>query len=480
MTSAAAIRYDWPFMGWTWQEIIKATGAAGADAGPSFDAITTDSRRVAQGALFIALRGERHDGHRFAADALRQGAAAVLVEKMPPEVDRRRALQVPDTQRALGDLAAHVRRRRALRVVGITGSNGKTTTKEMAAAICGRAFSAAAVLKTQGNENNLIGLPLTLLRLAAEQTVAVLEMGMNAPGEIARLTDIAAPDLGLVTNVGPAHLEGLGSIAGVAAAKGELFAHMPPTGTIAVNAADEWVVRQAASFPGRRIEFGPGREVESRAVRERDLDAIEFELVVSGRSAAVRLPMAGPHNVLNALAAAAAAHGLGIDLEAIAAGLAAVEAPKMRMQVIRLANGVTLVNDGYNANPASMEAGLRAIRRVAPRAVAVLGEMRELGPQGAALHRALGAAAAQIGIDVVVAVGPMAEETAAGARAGSVEVFVCPDGRTAAERVVALWRPGDVILVKASRGPDTDPAVVRYGARMAEVVALLEEAGGRS
>jgi UDP-N-acetylmuramoyl-tripeptide--D-alanyl-D-alanine ligase len=476
-----------------------------------FEAVSTDSRRAAPGTLFVALRGARHDGHDFAAEALRSGAAAVLVERVPDGVDPRRALTVRDTLRALGDLAAYTRQRWGGRVAAITGSNGKTTTKEMLAAICAvegpglrgskgskssplasnpRVLEASnpgerrggGVLKTHGNENNLIGLPLTLLRLSGDEAVAVLEMGMNAPGEIARLTEIAVPDVGLITNVGPAHLEGLGSIAGVAAAKGELFAGMRAQAQIAVNMDDAWVVRVAAAFPGRRIEFGDGREVAASAVDDRGFDGLAFTLHVGARRAPVRLRLAGRHNVQNALGAAAVAHALGIDVDAIAAGLAAAEPPKMRMQVVRLANGVTVVNDAYNANPASAEAALDALARTPGRAIAVLGEMRELGSDSEALHRQVGAYAAACGVRWLLAVGPQAEALAAGARAAAtdIEVTVCADAASAAALLLARWQAGDAILVKGSRGPDSEDGVRRYGARMAEVAARLEAAGGRA
>jgi UDP-N-acetylmuramoyl-tripeptide--D-alanyl-D-alanine ligase len=487
MKEAAARERDWSRMGWTRQEVLTATGAvAGAEPArdETFEAVCIDSRRVTPGSLFVALRGEHHDAHRFVADALRTGARAALVERVPPDVDPRRALVVADALRGLGDLAAAARRRQPVRVVGITGSNGKTTTKEMVANICREARfppPRAAVLSTHGNENNLVGLPLTLLRLTGDEAVAVLEMGMNAPGEIARLTEIAAPDVGVITNVGPAHLEGLGSIDGVAAAKGELFAGMAREAIVAVNMEDERVVRAAAAFPGRRIEFGAGGQVTARSVRDLGVDGVAFELDVAGRAVSVRLRVPGRHNVANALAAAAVAHGLGLDVDAIAAGLAQTPPPAMRMQVVRLANGVTVVNDAYNANPASMEAGLRALAAMPGRALAVLGEMRELGPESDVLHEALGARAAASGIAALVAVGPQSECIAAGARAagGRLQVRVCADAAAAAAAVESLWRPGDVILVKGSRGSDAEKGVREFGARMAEVVALLERAGGR-
>ena len=499
-------------MVWTGQEIVTATAAAidaAAVASMRFESVCTDSRRAAPGALFVALRGLHHDGHDFAAAALQAGVGAVLVDHVPAGVDRSRALVVPDTLRALGDLAAHTRRRWNGRVAAITGSNGKTTTKEMIAAICeaeqsgvdasrdtGRratspvrpmnrallAHAASPVLKTHANENNLIGLPLTLLRLTGDEAVAVLEMGMNAPGEIARMTEIAAPDVGLITNIGPAHLEGLGTIAGVAAAKHELFAGMRPDAAIAVNMDDQWVVRGAANFRGRRIEFGAGCEVCATSIDDGGFDGVAFTLRIGARTAPVQLRMAGRHNVQNALGAAAVAHGLGIALPTIAAGLRGAEPPKMRMQIVRLANGVTLVNDAYNANPASTEAALDAIGRSAGRAIAVLGEMRELGSHSAALHRQVGAYAATAGVRWLLAVGPQAEDIAAGARAAGtdLEVTVCEDAASAAALLAARWQRGDAILIKGSRGPDDEDGVRRYGARMAEVAARLEAAAGRT
>jgi UDP-N-acetylmuramoyl-tripeptide--D-alanyl-D-alanine ligase len=528
MSGAAAWQQGWSSMVWTGQEIVTATAAAGDAAevaGMRVESVCTDSRRAAPGTLFVALRGERHDGHDFAAEALRTGATAALLERVPEGVARRQALIVCDTLRALGDLAAYTRARWGGPVAAITGSNGKTTTKEMLAAICAVASGfkgprvrgskqegskgsrvqgskrhdaglrgggggslgpldpwtlGPSVLKTHANENNLVGLPLTLLRLTGDEAVAVLEMGMNVPGEIARMTEIAAPDVGLITNIGPAHLEGLGSIAGVAAAKGELITGMRPDATIAVNMDDEWVERVSSGYPGRRVEFGHGRAVSASALDDRGFDGVAFTLHVDGRSERVALRMPGRHNVQNALGAAAAAHALGIALDAIAAGLAAAEPPKMRMQVVRLANGVTVVNDAYNANPASTAAALDAIARTTGRAIAVLGEMRELGAESAALHREIGAHAAACGVRWLVAVGPQAEHIAAGARdaAPSLEVTVCNDAAAAAALLIAHWHPGDAILIKGSRGPDTEEGVRRYGARMAEVAERLAAAGG--
>jgi UDP-N-acetylmuramoyl-tripeptide--D-alanyl-D-alanine ligase len=484
----ATARQQNRLMCWTIAEVVGATGAR-TNASPllTFDGVTIDSRRVSPQCLFVALQGQHHDGHSFAHQALERGAAAVLVREIPSGVPKDRALVVPDPLRALGDLAAYTRRRSGLKVFAVTGSNGKTTTKEMVASICERAdFPAprSGLLKTAGNENNLIGLPLTLLRMTGEEAVAVLEMGMNAPGEIDRLTEIACPDIGVITNVGPAHLEGLGSVEGVARAKGELFARMRAEATIVVNMEDEWVPKLAAPFPGRRIEFGFGREVEAQAVRDFGLDGVAFDLHVVDRAETVRLRMPGLHNVSNALAAAAAAHGLGVAIDVIAAGLCAAKAPAMRMQVVRFANGTTVLNDGYNANPASMAAALQTLAAFGSHGIAVLGEMRELGRDSEKLHRQMGVLAARSGIRALVALGPTpaTSEMARGAREAGMEIgaiHVCAEPSEVAKIVTEIWRSGDVILLKGSRGADTEKAVQSSGSRMGEVVRLLEEAGGR-
>ncbi len=457
----------------TLADVATATGATvaeGQDAAVAIAGVTTDSRDAVAGTLFVALRGQRFDAHDFVADVMAAGAGAVLVERRIAGVDARRQLVVGDTLRALGDLAAFVRRRSSMRVVAITGSNGKTTTKEMIAAICEEfCGSPDKVLKTRGNLNNLIGLPLTVLRAVGDEVVGVLEMGMNQPGEIARMAEIARPDFAVVTNVGHAHLEGLGSLAGVAEAKGELYAGLPNDSVIVVNLDDEWVRRIAQKFAGRRVTYGSGGDVAAHAVRDFGVDGVGFDLVVAGEKRTVRLPHLGAHNVANALAAAAVAHAMGIGIDVVAAGLSRRTAPAMRMQVVRLGNGTTIINDAYNANPESTDAALQAVRRLPGRSVAVLGDMWELGAEGRRVHREIGARAATLGFAVVVAAGDFAEEMCAGAVAAGLDPAAarpCATAAEAAAAVAGLWRSGDVILVKGSRGM-----------RMEAAVAALEEAG---
>ncbi len=453
--------------------VVAALGAecVGGPLPEAFVGVGTDTRALSAGVLFFALRGERFDAHDFVAEALRAGAGAVVVDHVVDGVGGPQ-LVVPDTLQALGGLAAWYRRRQPMRVVAITGSNGKTTTKEMIAAICDVAYASKpqpAVLKTEGNLNNLIGLPLTVLRACGVEEVGVLEMGMNQPGEIARMTEIAAPDFAIVTNVGAAHLEKLGSLAGVAAAKGELYAGLPPHAVIAVNLQDPWVQRIAAPFGGRRVTYGEGGQVRAAHVVDLGVDGLGFELCIEGERAPVRLPLAGVHNVLNALGAAAMAHAMGVSLPHIVAGLARVAGAPMRMQVLRLAH-VTVINDAYNANPSSMTAALQALQRLPGRPVAVLGGMWELGAESERAHRELGERAAALGVVELVAVGAGAAAIADGARGAGMPataVRVCADAASAVPVVRDIVRAGDVVLVKGSRGE-----------RMEQIVRGLEDAGG--
>jgi UDP-N-acetylmuramoyl-tripeptide--D-alanyl-D-alanine ligase len=462
-------------MNWTLRDVVNATGATVVAATPDdlvFNSVSTDSRQVEAGALFFALHGPRHDGHNFVAEALRLGAAGAVVDR-PIAGAPAPLARVPDTLAALGDLARWTRARSPIRVVAVTGSNGKTTTKEMIASVCSAADfppPRTRVLKTQGNENNLIGLPRTLLHLQGDEAVAVLEMGMNRAGEIARLLEIARPDYAVITNIGPAHLEGFGgSLAGVAAAKAELFAGLSRDAVIAVNVDDQWVRRLATVFAGRQITFGTDADVRARAVVDLGVDGIGFDLVVSGRAAKVRLRCIGQHNVTNALAAAAIGHAMGFSLEVIARGLEHAVAIAMRMQVTRLPNGVTLINDAYNANPSSVEAALQALRRFSGRPVVVLGEMWELGDEARRAHRFIGERAVALGVEQLFLMGAQAETVAAGALAAGMQpeaIHIGGSHAEVADAVAARWQPGDIVLVKGSRGM-----------KMEEVVRLLESTG---
>lgn len=457
-------------------EVLAATGGELVRLGDRtrFDGVATDSRRLRPGELFVALRGDAHDGHDFLSDAVARGAGAAVVERA--HADRPLAcgvVAVRDTLAALGDLAAFHRRRHRPRVVAVTGSNGKTTTKEMLAAILERAFGAGRVLRTTGTQNNLVGLPLTLLRLAGTEDAAILELGMNGPGEIWRLAEIAEPDVGVITCVAPAHLEGLGSVHGVAEAKAELYRRLRPSAIAVVNADDPLVSVSAENFPGRKIPFGTAAPVAvcARDIVDHGLDGTSFRLVIEGREVPIRLAVPGRHNVTNALAAAATAHALGVDVVAVRAGLEAFQPPGMRMEVTQLPNGVTVLNDAYNANPASMAAALRTLAASrGRRRIAVLGEMRELGAESTPAHRDLGRLAAEARVDALFVLG----EHAGHVRDGAVEAGLPADRITVAEshddvaqRLAAGCRPGDLVLLKGSRG-----------AAMEQVLRRLQRGGG--
>jgi UDP-N-acetylmuramoyl-tripeptide--D-alanyl-D-alanine ligase len=453
---------------WTLAGILAATGGELVRWGPGpFSGFSTDSRQIVGGAAFLALRGPRFDGHEFVAAALQRGASAAIVSQDLPLPGAGAWIRVGDGVRALGELAAAWRRQLGVRVVGVTGSNGKTTTKEMLASVLGA--SGAKVAKSLGTENNLIGLPQTLLRLAGDEDFAVLEMGMNHPGEIWRLAEIARPDVGVITNVGPAHLEGLGSLANVAAAKEELALALRPGATLVVNAADPRLLAIADRFVGRKILAGG-----EGAVRARSVTALpqgqRVEMEVEGVGVTVVLPVRGAHNVQNALLAAAAARAFGSDRESIAAGLAAFRPPPMRLEVVVVRSGARILNDAYNANPASMEAAL-AVLAAEPgrRKIAVLGEMLELGGEEARYHRELGASAARLGVDRLVAVGRPAGEIVDGALEAGLttdRAIRCGSAEGAAEWLETTIGAGDVVLIKGSRG-----------ARLEAIVEALRDRG---
>ena len=341
------------------------------------------------------MKGERHDGHRFVGDAVRRGAGCVIAHRSLPKsaLGRATAIKVADTLTALGDLAHYRRQQFAPKVLAITGSNGKTTTKEMVAAILQEAWAGGKrrrgkILKTEGNFNNLVGLPLTLLRLRKQDKMAVVELGTNQPGEIQRLTEIADPDIGIITSVAAAHLEGLNSLAGVAREKGALYRGMRPNGTIVVNLDDPWVRKIAARFPGRKITYGKRGWVRAQAWRMRGMDGMQLKLKAGQRSCNVKLNYLGQHNVANALGAAALTLGVGAKLAAVRRGLAKARPFSMRMQSEDW-RGLSIINDAYNANPASMKAALQTLAELPCRGrrIAVLGDMFELGKQAAREHR---------------------------------------------------------------------------------------------
>ena len=415
--------------------------------------IATDSRTVALGDLFVALRGPTFDGHDFIPEVAAKGALAVLCDHLLAEQSLPQIV-VADTLRALGDLAAFWRRRFQLPVAAITGSSGKTTTKEMLAAIL--AINAPG-LKTTGNFNNLIGLPLTLFQLSAAHQWAVVEMGMSERGEIARLTEIAAPTVGVITNVAPAHLLTMKSLGAIARAKGELFATLHSGALAVINLDDERVAAIPVANGVQRRTYGLAATAEVRAEKLRPEGAtVRFDLHAAGETRSIRLPVAGRHNVSNALAAAAAALGMGRTLDDIVLGLETFSPARGRMETHLLSDGIVLIEDTYNANPLSVKAALIALDEMggSGERIAVLGDMLELGESSAELHREIGKFAAGH-CDRLFLVGPESAEIATGARdAGmtATRVCHCASHTEATQALLQSARPGDRILVKGSRG----------------------------
>jgi UDP-N-acetylmuramoyl-tripeptide--D-alanyl-D-alanine ligase len=444
---------------WRLGELARACG--GKLLGPAeleVASVSTDSRALAPGALFVAVRGESFDGHDFVADAARLGAAAVLVARAPEKSLGIPAIVVADTVAALGALARAHRARFAGPVVAITGSNGKTTTKEL----CAHIFEASGrrVRRTPGNLNNHIGLPLSILGLAADDEVLVVELGMNHAGEIDALAAIADPTVGAITNVAPAHLGLLGSLEAIANAKGELFARMRADATAIVNADDPSCVAQSARFAGKKLRFALHAPAEFRARVERvEHGAALYTLECPAGDTPIRMRAPGLHLVDDGLCAAAAAYATGLlgarPLDAIQRGLETFSGVPGRVALLRAPNGVLVIDDSYNANPHSVARALETLAelRGTGRALAVLGDMFELGDDAARLHAEVGRRAAAAGVDVLVAVGALSAHTAAAARAaGLTRVFETESFEEAAAHVRQNARSGDAVLVKGSRG----------------------------
>jgi UDP-N-acetylmuramoyl-tripeptide--D-alanyl-D-alanine ligase len=432
-----------------------------------FSGISTDSRTLKPGEFFCALPGDNYDGHDFLLGAMEKGAAGVLVQKRFHgtgallESARKRGLEpvviaVEDTLKALGDLASWWRHQHPVRVVAITGSAGKSTTKEMAAAVLEQNHR---ILKNPGNFNNLIGLPVTLLGLEAGQEFAVLEMGMNRPGEIARLTEIADPDVGVITNVGAAHIEGVGDLNGVARAKTELVERMRSGGQVILNGEDDLLMKTAALYRKDFLTFGFGRDHDVRATSVQSMgpEGLSFQLNYQNESLPVRLRVPMLRNVMNALAAAAVGFSLGQSAGQIAQGLYGFAGIKGRFTVLNLPGGITLVDDTYNANPSSLKAALESARLLAGRdgrMIVGLGEMLELGKEASKAHLDAGRQVAEAGAYALVAMGGRAGEMIRGAVAAGIPAFHAREVSThgeMTEEIRGRILRGDVILLKGSR-----------------------------
>ena len=466
-------------MAMTWDEVLAATGAvlySGKICGnDTLRGITTDTRRIAAGDLFIALRGENFDGADFAADALCKGAAAVLLAA-PFSASVKKALKkvngavltVPDTRTAYQEIAHAWRMKFDIPVIAITGSNGKTTTKDLTAAVLsGR----GAVCRTAANYNNEVGLPLTLLGITAEDTAAVVEIGMRGLGQIAALAPVAAPNIGIVTNVCEVHMELLGSIENIAKAKAELVEAIPAGGTVILNADDARVaaMRPLAGEGVRVLTYGISADADVRAEALRcTADGSQFMVTWANERHDYSIPLAGRHNVSNALAALAAGFVLGLTPQEMQTGLSHLSASKMRYEVHEI-GAWRFINDAYNASPSSMRAAMETTAALyAGRKIAVLGDMLELGAAAEEAHRDIGKKVAELGFAALVTYGPQArwmheEAEAAGCNAHHAETHA-----EAADVLRSLLADGDTVLFKGSRGM-----------KMEEIIGLLtgEEAG---
>lgn len=427
----------------------------------------TDSRTVRRGDGFVALQGEHFDGSAFVPEVLRKGATVALVHEsyqVPADLQKRGharrpvlILGVKDTLTAFQRLAAHHRGRFRMPVVAVTGSNGKTTTKEMTASVFATRWT---TLKTEGNLNNRIGVPTMLLRLTARYKAAIIEMGVDARGQTTRLCEMVKPTLGIITNIGADHLEFFGDMEGSAQAKAELLDMMGAEGVVVLNADDPYFDYLASRARTRVMAFGLAEraDVRATAIDSRGKHGATFLLHLPGRvrPTPVSLRVYGVHNVINALAAAAAGHAAGLSPAMIAKGLAAFRPASMRSQVVTV-RGARVINDCYNANPSSMKAALQLLAEMGQggRTIAVLGDMLELGPKELDFHREIGAFVAQQGIGELIACGALGKAIAAGARKAGLptaRIHEVPDAAAAGALIKPMLKAGDTVLVKASRG----------------------------
>lgn len=432
-----------------------------------------DSRTVAPGELFFAVRGDRLDGHDFIVAAVERGAVAAVVSRARVAALPDAALAVPlliaeDTLVALQALASHVRRQWGKRVVAVTGSAGKTTTKEAIAAALSAKFN---VLKSIGNLNNAFGLPLQLLRLEPHHEIAVVEMGMNHAGEIAALARVGAPDWGVVTNVGTAHIENFpDGQAGIARSKFELVAALPANGVAFLNCCDPYVSQFGRDFLGKVIYFGNGPCADPQIIEEtEDPAGLHVRFRAGQREGTLNLRLLGSHNGSNAIAGLAVALEAGVELEPAIKALESLTAGDKRGELIEI-GGATILNDSYNSNPEALRSMIRTLAaRPAVRRILVAGEMLELGEHGPALHAACGKAAAEAGLDIAVGVGGNAQHLATAACAGGVASVFLPDAEAAGRWLLQNVQRGDVVLVKGSRGVHLERAIEHFKNKTAMV-----------
>ncbi|HYR58520.1 MAG TPA: UDP-N-acetylmuramoyl-tripeptide--D-alanyl-D-alanine ligase [Chthoniobacteraceae bacterium] len=438
---------------------------AAGDPAREVSVVCTDSRALKSGDLFIALRGEKFDAHTFVADAARLGASAAIVEEIAPDLPADFAIiEVKDTLHALQKLAASYRRNLRLQVVCITGSNGKTTTKDLTASVLSEQFQVA---KTEGNFNNHVGLPLTMLRARGSDQIGVFEIGMNHPGEVAPLAALAAPDVAIITNIGVAHIEFMHTRDAIALEKGMLAEALPSSGTLIVSANDEYSKSIASRTKADAVFAGIGAgHVQAKNLRPH-ATGTHFTLTADNRSIEAELPVPGEHMVRNAVLAVAAGRVFGLSLEQCAAGIAKLRLTKGRLEQ-KLVRGIRILDDTYNANPDSMAAALRTLSTLpaSGRRIAVLGAMSELGTEAERGHKSVGEVAAREHIDCVVGVGQQAGWIAETAQSGGVGQVVKVGSTDEASTLLReIAKPGDLVLIKGSRS-----------AKMERIVEALQTA----
>jgi len=448
-------------------EICTGGFLASGSGRDTFSGISIDTRTLHSGDLYFAIRGPNNDGHKFIPSALDKGAAGVVVDyrySLPPDFPEDRILlRVDDTHRALKEVAADVRRQWQGTVIGITGSMGKTTTKEFVAQILQADHN---VYRSPGNYNNLFGLPLAIFGLTPADEIGIFEMAMSEAGEIAEMCLIAQPDIGVITNVAPVHLEFFDSIEDIAQAKAELAGGLPQSGILIYNADDHRVRHIAGRFPGRKISFGlsAGAQIRAESIRTGELQETRFAIKYSGEAREAMIPLAGRHNVLNALPAFALGLHFGMEPDQILEGFRFLRQTHMRGQIICFREGFKVIDDSYNSNPRALTQMVQTVAAVqsCSRRVMVAGEMLELGRDSEALHYRCGEEAAHAGIDVVVGVRGAAREIVRGAREAGIEetqVHFFTEIDPATDFVSRLVKPGDLVLIKGSRGVHLDKMV---------------------
>src|SRR5213592_630072 len=449
-------------------QIAELSGAKleQGDGKTLIERISTDSRTIKKGELFVALRGENFDGHKFVEATAKAGAAGAIVDlkwngKVPGKFV---IIRAEDTLLAYQNLAANYRKALSLKVLAITGSNGKTSTKDFAASVLGRKFRVA---KTQGNFNNHVGLPRTILEARSDDEVAVWEIGMNHPGEVAPLAKIAAPDAAIITNIGVAHIEFMGTREAIANEKGALAEAVAAEGAVILNADDPFS-KGIAERTNAHVIFAGTKEGTVRAIDiQQSAEGSEFTIMEGAHRCRAQLPVPGLHMVQNALLAVAAGRAFGLSLEEAAAGLASAPLTKARLQIKEI-HGVQFIDDSYNANPDSMKAALRTLVELDTdgKRIAVLGEMRELGEETQRGHLEVGETAAALRVDHLIAIGTVAAAIARAAeRAGLEETRAVTSASEAAGILAEIAEPGDLVLIKGSRVARTERVMEGFGNR---------------